>query len=217
MPYSAFWPIRFLGSSLPVFVSKSQKVTRICARNLTRLRLLPNRLHARQTVWDIGEPKCVRCVKLSLMAGENDLLETPPRFPRPVAQRDVAGRHYLTKTELNTLYFATHRMRRPRGWSDSLSAGSYWRSAIVLFFNYGLDSGTVWGTNACHRPILWTNVSWDRTAPSREIKQKSKWGWISYRRAKNGKMFCRPMNRYVHARGPRPFEFHTRFLASRTM
>ncbi len=47
---------------------------------------------------------------------ERELIETPPRFPKPREQRDVAGRHYLTKTEINALYFATHQMERPRGW-----------------------------------------------------------------------------------------------------
>ena len=40
-------------------------------------------------------------------AWENDLIEMPPRFPKPVPYNNVAGRHYLTKKELNVLYFAT--------------------------------------------------------------------------------------------------------------
>ena len=44
-------------------------------------------------------------------AWEQDLIESPPRFPKPKEQRDVAGRHYLTKTEINALYFATHKMK----------------------------------------------------------------------------------------------------------
>jgi hypothetical protein len=79
-------------------------------------------------------------------AWENDLLEMPPRFPKPVPYNNVAGKHYLTKKELNSLYFATHEMRRPRGWANSIPVGRYWRAALVVFFNYGLDSGTVWGT-----------------------------------------------------------------------
>jgi hypothetical protein len=47
-------------------------------------------------------------------AWEQDLIEAPPRFPKPRTQRDVAGRHYLTKAEINALYFATHRMEEPR-------------------------------------------------------------------------------------------------------
>ncbi len=44
-------------------------------------------------------------------AWEHDLVETLPRFPRHKSQRDIAGKHYLTKSELNALYFATHQMK----------------------------------------------------------------------------------------------------------
>lgn len=132
-------------------------------------------------------------------AWENDIIQSPPRFPKPFPQRDVAGRHYLTKAELNALYFATHSMSRPRGWKNAAPVGRYWRAALVVFFNYGLDSGTVWGTAAFHQPILWRHVCWSREAPTREVKQQSPWGWLSYRRIKTGKSFCRPMNRTVHA------------------
>ena len=50
---------------------------------------------------------------------EQELIDSPPRFPKPRPQRDVAGRHYLTKAELNALYFASYQMRRPRGWDPS--------------------------------------------------------------------------------------------------
>jgi len=40
---------------------------------------------------------------------------TLERFPGPRDQRDVAGRHDLTKPEINALSFATHKMGRPRG------------------------------------------------------------------------------------------------------
>src|SRR5262245_38923253 len=39
-------------------------------------------------------------------AWEQELIDAPPRFPKPREQRDVAGRHYLTKAEINALYFA---------------------------------------------------------------------------------------------------------------
>jgi hypothetical protein len=77
-------------------------------------------------------------------AWEQELLDSPPRIPKPRPQRDVAGRHYLTKPELNALYFATHQMRRPQGWDAPFPVGRYRRAALVVFFNYGVDTGTVW-------------------------------------------------------------------------
>ncbi|MEZ6063352.1 MAG: hypothetical protein R3C19_23650 [Planctomycetaceae bacterium] len=131
-------------------------------------------------------------------AWEQDLVDALPRFPKEKPQRDVAGRHYLTKSELNALYFATHRMKRPRGWKHPFPIGRYWRAALVAFFNYGLDTGTVWKTAPFHEPILWRHVSWNRRAPDREVKELSPWGWLFYRRVKTGKAFFRPMNRTVH-------------------
>lgn len=132
-------------------------------------------------------------------AWDQDLIDVPPRFPKPREQRDVAGRHYLTKVEINALYFATHKMTPPRGWNLPMPVGKYWRSALVLFFNYGLDTGTVWKSMLDHEPILWRHVSWSRQSPDGESKEESPWGWLFYRRVKTGKVFYRPMNRVVHA------------------
>ncbi|MDA1229411.1 MAG: hypothetical protein O2856_01430 [Planctomycetota bacterium] len=68
-----------------------------------------------------------------------------------------------------------------------------------MFFNYGVDTGTVWKTEPFHEPILWRHVSWDRQSPDREVKEQSPHGWIFYRRVKTDKTFYRPMNRTVHA------------------
>ena len=132
-------------------------------------------------------------------AWERDIVEVLPRFPKPRPHRRVAGRHYLTKAEINALYFATHKMNRPRAWNQSIPVGRYWRSALVVFFNYGLDTGTVWQSEPIHEPILWRHVTWEPNSPNREIKQRSRWGWIFYRRTKTNKTFYRPMNRTVHA------------------
>lgn len=94
------------------------------------------------------------------------MIESVPRFPKPRQQRDVAGRHYLTKPEINALYFATHRLQRPRDWNLPVRVGRYWRGAIAVFFNYGLDSGTVWKSTPFHEPSLWRHVSWSRVAPT---------------------------------------------------
>ena len=131
-------------------------------------------------------------------AWEQELIDSPPRFPKPQPQRDVAGRHYLTKGELNALYFATHRLARPRGWDAPYPVGRYWRAALVLFFNYGLDTGTIWKSIPAHEPILWRHVCWQAESPDREVKERSRWGWVFYRRVKTRKAFWRPMNRAVH-------------------
>ncbi len=132
-------------------------------------------------------------------AWERDIVDVLPRFPRPRPQRAVAGRDYLTKAEINALYFATHKMRRPNGWAHEIPIGRYWRSALVVFFNYGLDTGTVWRSTPTHEPIRWRHVTWAEESPDRQIKQRSRWGWLFYRRVKTGKTFHRPMNRAVHA------------------
>ena len=132
-------------------------------------------------------------------AWERDLVEVLPRFPKPRPHRRAAGRHYLTKAEINALYFATHKMKNPRGWKHEIPVGRYWRSALVLFFNYGLDTGTLWKSEPAHEPILCRHVTWEPNCPNRAIKQRSRWGWIFYRRVKTKKTFYRPMNRAVHA------------------
>ena len=83
-------------------------------------------------------------------AWEQDYVEKLPRFPKPKPQRDVAGRHYLTKSDLNAHYFATHQLPRPRGWKQPLTVGHYWRAALVVFFNYGVDTGTVFQSAGFH-------------------------------------------------------------------
>ena len=87
----------------------------------------------------------------------------------------------------------------PRGWKGTISVGRYWRCALVVFFNYGIDTGTVWKSEPAHEPILWRHISWGRESPDREVKEQSPWGWLFYRRVKTGKAFYRPMNRVVHA------------------
>ena len=64
-----------------------------------------------------------------------------------------------------------------------------------MFFNYAVDTGTVWRSAPAHELILWRHVSWDQRSPDREVKEPCRWGWVFYRRVKTGKAFYRPMNR----------------------
>ena len=73
-----------------------------------------------------------------------------------------------------------------------------WRAALVVFFNYGVDTGTVFGSAGFHEPILWRHVSWRPEPPNGQGKE-CRYGWLYYRRVKTNKQFHRPMNRVVHA------------------
>lgn len=42
-------------------------------------------------------------------------------------------------------------------------------------------------------------MTWGPQSPNRELKERSKWGWLFYRRVKTGKAFYRPMNHVVRA------------------
>ena len=100
------------------------------------------------------------------MGWERDYVEKLPRFPKTKPQRDVAGRHYLTKADLNALYFATYELKRPRGWKQPFTVGHYWRAALVVFFNYGVDTGTVFKSADFHEPILWRHITWRPEPPN---------------------------------------------------
>jgi hypothetical protein len=103
-----------------------------------------------------------------LWAWEQEPIDNLPRLPGPKEQR-VAGRHDLTRAEINALYFATHQMKLPRGWDSQFPVGRYWRAALVVFFNYGIDTGTVWKSAPFHEPILWRHVTWEPQSPDREV------------------------------------------------
>jgi hypothetical protein len=98
-------------------------------------------------------------------AWEQDLVEALPRFPKMKPQRDVAGRHYLTKPEINALYFATHQMRRPKGWNLPVGIGRYWRAALVMFFKLwsryrdGMEDVTVSRADSVAARIVATSIT----------------------------------------------------------
>lgn len=93
---------------------------------------MPSRTRGRTQVALRTKPVSICGQCLLAWAWYQELIETLPRVPKSRQQRDVAGRHYLTKAEINALYFATHRMKRPRGWNGPFAVGRYWRAAVVL-------------------------------------------------------------------------------------
>ena len=50
-------------------------------------------------------------------------------------------------------------MPQPRGWDGPVPVGRYWRAALVVFFNYGVDTGAEWKSVPGQEPILWRHVS----------------------------------------------------------
>ena len=106
----------------------------------------------------------------------------------------------ISRNRKSTLFISRHiKCLPPRGWKHPIAADAYWRSAIVLFFNHYLDTGTIWGTKPKHEPIRWRHVSWKRQSPDSQANAQSPFGWLFYRRVKTNKTFFRPMNRVVNA------------------
>ena len=133
-------------------------------------------------------------------AWEHDYVAKLPRVSETEGpQRDVAGRHYLTKPDLNASVLRhVPSLPQLRGWNQPYTVGHYWRAALVVFFNYGVDTGTVFKSAGFHEPILWRHVSWRPEPPNGQGKE-CRYGWLYYRRVKTNKQFHRPMNRVVHA------------------
>jgi hypothetical protein len=46
---------------------------------------------------------------------------------------------------------------------------------LVVFFNYGVDTGKVCKSAPFHERILWRHVTWDLQSPDQELKERSKW------------------------------------------
>ena len=76
---------------------------------------------------------------------------------------------------------------------------------MVVFFNYVVDTGTIFTSAAFHEPILWRHISWQPERPNGQGRD-SRYGWLYYRRVKTKKQFYRPMNRVVqvHLKSLRP-------------
>lgn len=127
-----------------------------------------------------------------------ELIESLPRFPEQRDTKEAAGLFYLNESELNALYWATHSMPRPHGWTLPLTIGTYWRAALTFWLTYGADTQTVFAYDWAALPLKWSDVYWDPVAPDRSIKHECEWGWLYYQRKKTGRRFMRPMSREVN-------------------
>ena len=69
------------------------------------------------------------------------------------------------------------------------SVGRYWRYALVVFFNFGADTGTLWEALRFHEPNRRRHVSCGRHARDREIRAPCPWSWLYYPRVKTQNAF----------------------------
>ena len=134
-------------------------------------------------------------------SGDGVEISSVPTLPKPREQRSEAGHWYLEESEINAIYWQTYSLTI-RGFKNAaVPVGAYWRAALVFFYNYGVDTGTVFPYLQRHQPLLWRHVFASPTCPDRSIKLPeeltTEFGWIHYKRTKTGKSFVRPMNRVV--------------------
>lgn len=138
-------------------------------------------------------------------AGNTDpLIDACPAFPPKRQQRDRAGFCYLELSEIDRLYWATWGMQPARNWRSRLEPGVYWRAALVLLFNFGLDSSTLFPHDAESRrhALRRRHIFPGEQPPSRQKPgMTSPYGWICWRRAKTcrrtGAMFEWPLTEVI--------------------
>ena len=136
-------------------------------------------------------------------------IDTQPIWPDKVEQRSVAGHYFLTDAELESIYWATYRLPRPRGWAHELTIGHYWRAAIVFLRNYGVDTQVLF-PNDCRaaNPLRWRHITRERLPPGRVANVESEHGWVRIRRQKTDKLLFFPLEPVIlaHLEAIRPRE-----------
>lgn len=148
----------------------------------------------------------LRAVLRWLVATEQ--LAAMPKIPEKREQRTAAGLFFLTDEELEKLYWATYRLRKPHGWPHAAAIGAYWRAALAVFVTYGVDTQLVFPMHQRSDRLRWRNVHGPGLSPDRSTKQESPHGWLAWSRQKTGHPFCAPLTEIVaaHLRVIRPAE-----------
>lgn len=129
-------------------------------------------------------------------------LDALPRFPPRLEQIDAAGNFFLEDDEIDQVYWATYHLPKPRNWKSRLPIGAYWRTALVLFYNLGVDTHTLFpqrGGEAVRRGDIFLQArSPSRTIRIAEQVQPLIHGWLYFARKKTGKEFERPLNQAMY-------------------
>jgi len=138
---------------------------------------------------------------------EEERIEALPRFPKPKDQRKVAGLYFLTDqadhgelSEMERLYWAAHDMPVPPRWRDPRPIGLLWRTALVLFRDYGMDTQVLFPYKARAANVLrWKHVSPGGLPPGRVANVQCEHGWLTLKRQKTGRLMFLPLEPVVRA------------------
>ena len=140
------------------------------------------------------------------------MIDTLPRFPGPRDRATSPADNYLTKPEINALYFATHKMGRPRGWDALIRSAGTRRTPWLCSSTTASIPGPSGGPRRPTSRYFWRHVIWDRKSPDREAKERSPLGVAVLPPGEDRQGVYRPMNRVVHAhlRSLMPEDLHPR-------
>lgn len=131
-------------------------------------------------------------------ARDEGAIREVPKMPPERPAREVAGLYWMTDEEVSRLYWSTFDMAKPYRWKSQQHVGVFWRAAIVLAYNYAMDTQTLFPYMADAKPLLVRHVSLDRVSPDRQSRIENDFGWLTWQRCKTGKVRCMPMNQVVY-------------------
>jgi hypothetical protein len=131
---------------------------------------------------------------------DEELIPTLPRIPKKIEQRDVAGQYFFTDSEIDGLYWGTYKLESPRGWDLPQPIGAYWRTAIVLFRTYGMDTQALFPYSHLIECVLqWKHVTLEPLPPGRVANVENPDGYLTIRREKTGRTRIVPLDSVVRA------------------
>ena len=133
-------------------------------------------------------------------AFDQELLPSMPRLPKSVEARDVAGQYFFTDGEIDSIYWATYKLKSPRGWDLAQPLGAYWRTAIVLFRTYGMDTQALFPYASATECVLrWKHCTSESLPPGRVALVENQAGFLTIKREKTGRTRIVPLDAVVRS------------------
>jgi hypothetical protein len=133
-------------------------------------------------------------------AFDEELIAAMPRLPKAVEARDVAGQYFFTDEEIDSIYWATYKLKNPRGWTLRQPIGAYWRTGIVLFRTYGMDTQSLFPYATSTECVLrWKHCTVESLPPGRVANVENQAGYLTIKREKTGRTRIVPLDAIVRA------------------